>query len=129
MKLLLLFILSFSVKAQTSPVRATPQKILDEVMRRVDAIFSDTIDEGELNADVIKEKSNCITRLINPSKKTYRHFCKLAISLEGSLSDETEVCEARCDINFFSANLDLRSLNYNDSQMYQCLEQLSSGCD
>lgn len=120
---------SFTLSAQTSPVRKTPPEMMTAISNEMNSLFSDTINEGEMTAEVNQKETSCLTRIINPSKKTYRHFCQIVVDVISELSQESEKCQNTCEVNFFSTNLDPASLTRSESQIDSCLELLSSGCD
>jgi hypothetical protein len=117
-----------NVFAQTNPVVKTPEVIMKATIADLEGLLSDTIEEGELDTEILAEGTSCMTRILNAREKKYRHFCTFAIKLTDSVTDEATICESTCEINFFSINLDPTTLERSESQVQNCLETLSSGC-
>lgn len=130
MKTILLFALaltSVSVFAQSLNPR-----LLKNIAIAVDALHSDTINEGEMSAWVNEvngapDMECTLARYREAGKGVAR--CQVTFEVESQYTGETDTCLREC---FLIHIYDLRTLKILDrveSLSQSCLEDLSSGCD
>jgi len=124
-------LLCFSLMALNSFSQTVNVKLLKNIADAVDALHSDTVNEGDMTAHVStvngKPDMQCTLESYRKKEKGLAK-CLVSFDVESNYSDETEYCSQEC---FLIHVYDLKTLEVTDrveSLSVKCIENLASGC-
>ncbi len=115
----------------TSVAWANP-KLEKNIANSLDALLSDTVNEGEMTAWVSevagKPQMSCkLSRSTQAGVGLAK--CDISIDIESQYTGETETCSNSCFVIYLYKLSDLSVVRAAGDTEEKCVENLSSGCD
>jgi hypothetical protein len=122
-----LSLLSFSAYSQVVDV-----KLMKNIAQAVDALHSDTVNEGDMTANVASvdgmPEMQCTLASYREAGKGLAK-CNISFDVESNYSDETEYCSRECFLIHIYDLKTLKVLDRVEGLSQSCIENLASGCD
>jgi hypothetical protein len=125
-KSFLLFLLLTTTAAWANP------KLKQNIANSLDALLSDTVNEGEMTAWVSEVAGKPqMTCELSRSRQTGLGLakCDISIDIESQYTGENETCSSSCFVVYLYRLSDLTVVRAAGDTEDKCIENLSSGCD
>ncbi len=124
--------LFFLVLLCFSSIAHANSKLYKNIANSVDSLLRDTVNEGEIEAQVSKARGRPeMACQLSPYREQDKGIakCDITFNIKSTITGETQHCQQTCFLIHIYNLKTLEAISSVESLENNCIENLSSGCD